>query len=230
MKETVVNSQIEESWKAALAEEFGAPYFKKINDQILEEKRMGIVIYPPEEDIFKAFNLTPFHQVKVVILGQDPYHGTGQAHGLCFSVPCGSTPPPSLVNIFKEIKKDTGIEIPAGKGNLEGWARQGVLLLNALLTVRAASPASHRNIGWETFTDAAIKKLSEKREHLVFIFWGKFAAEKARFIDTTKHLVLISAHPSPFSARKFFGCKHFSQTNKYLTEHGETPIAWGEIS
>lgn len=220
----------EKRWKAVLAEEFGAPYFKKIIDQILEEKRTGIVLYPPEEDIFKAFNLTPFHQVKVVILGQDPYHGAGQAHGLCFSVPSNFTPPPSLKNIFKEIKNDTGTVIPIGKGNLEGWAQQGVLLLNALLTVRAASPASHQDVGWETFTDTVIKKLSEKREHLVFILWGKFAAKKAQLIDGTKHRILISAHPSPFSARKFFGGKHFSQTNKYLTEHGEAPIDWGNIS
>lgn len=228
--DAITNLPIEKHWKTALAEEWDAPYFKKINDQILEEKRMGIVLYPPEEDIFKAFNLTPFHQVKVVILGQDPYHGAGQAHGLCFSVPSGFKPPPSLINICKEIKNDTGTVIPVGKGNLEGWAQQGVLLLNALLTVRATSPASHRNIGWETFTDAAIKKLSEKREHIVFILWGKFAAKKAQLIDGTKHRILISAHPSPFSARKFFGCKHFSQTNTYLAEHGEAPIDWGKIS
>lgn len=229
MTEITINPQIEESWEAALAEEWGAPYFKEIKKKILVEKGVGIVLYPPGEDIFKAFNLTPFNKVKVVILGQDPYHGTGQAHGLCFSVPDGITPPPSLVNIFKEIKDDVGITISAGKGNLEGWAKQGVLLLNALLTVRAGNPASHRDIGWETFTDAAIKKLSEKREHLVFILWGKFAESKAHLIDEEKHLILISAHPSPFSATKFFGCKHFSKANEYLARHDMEPIDWGKI-
>lgn len=229
MTEITINPQIEESWKVALAEEWVDPYFKEIKKKILVDKGAGIVLYPPGDDIFKAFNLTPFNKVKVVILGQDPYHGTGQAHGLCFSVPDGITPPPSLVNIFKEIKDDVGITIPAGKGNLEGWAKKGVLLLNALLTVRAGNPASHRDIGWETFTDAAIKKLSEKREHIVFILWGKFAESKAHLIDEEKHLILISAHPSPFSATKFFGCKHFSKANEYLARHDMEPIDWGKI-
>lgn len=229
MTEITVNPQIEEGWKAALAEEWSASYFKEIKKKILTEKKTGVVLYPRGNDTFKAFNLTPFDRVKVVILGQDPYHGVGQAHGLCFSVPDGITPPPSLVNIFKEIKDDIGITIPAGKGNLEEWARQGVLLLNALLTVRAGDPASHRDIGWETFTDVAIKKLSERREHLVFILWGKFAESKARLIDEKKHLILISAHPSPFSATKFFGCKHFSKTNAYLARHGQAPIDWGKV-
>ncbi|MBI3634205.1 MAG: uracil-DNA glycosylase [Candidatus Yonathbacteria bacterium] len=230
MKDTIaVNPLIEESWREALAEEFNAPYFKEIKKKILEEKKAGVVLYPPGKEIFNAYNLTPFHQVKVVILGQDPYHGVGQAHGLCFSVPIGVTPPPSLKNIFKEIKNDLGIEISKEKGNLEGWAGQGVLLLNALLTVRAGEPASHHEIGWEIFTDATIKKLSDEREHLVFILWGKFAEQKENLIDARKHLILKSAHPSPFSATKFFGNKHFSKTNEYLTRHGKGVIDWGNI-
>lgn len=226
MSDITINPQIEASWEKALAEELGAPYFKEIKRKILEEKKDGVVLYPPGENIFNAFNLTPFDTVKVVILGQDPYHGRGQAHGLCFSVPDGITPPPSLVNILKEIKNDLGIEVPKERGNLEGWARQGVLLLNALLTVRANEPASHHGIGWEQFTDAVIKKLSDEREHLVFILWGRFAQQKEILIDTQKHLVLTSAHPSPFSATKFFGCKHFSKTNEYLRKHGKEPIKW----
>lgn len=226
MNDITIDPQPEESWKKALAEEFSAPYFKEIKRKILEEKKAGVVLYPPGKDIFNAFNLTPFDKVKVVILGQDPYHGKGQAHGLCFSVPDGVTPPPSLVNIFKELKNDLGIEVPKGRGNLEGWARQGVLLLNALLTVQAGQPASHHDIGWEQFTDAAIKKLSDEREHLVFILWGRFAQGKEHLIDTRKHLVLKAAHPSPFSATGFFGCKHFSKTNEYLREHGKEPIKW----
>lgn len=227
--EVTVNPRIEESWRKALLEEFDAPYFKEIKKKILEEKRKGLVLYPPGKEIFNAFNLTPFHQVKVVILGQDPYHGRGQAHGLCFSVPKGITPPPSLKNIFKEIKDDVGIEIPEEKGDLTGWAKQGVLLLNALLTVRAGEPASHHNIGWEQFTDTVIKKLSDEREHLVFILWGKFAQQKESLIDARKHLILKSAHPSPFSATKFFGNKHFSKTNEYLARNGTEKIDWGDI-
>lgn len=226
MSDTTIDPHLEASWKEALAEEFGAPYFKEIKRRILEEKRAGVTPYPPGKDIFNAFNLTPFDSVKVVILGQDPYHGKGQAHGLCFSVPDGITPPPSLINIFKEIKSDLGIELPTASGNLEGWARQGVLLLNALLTVQAGRPASHHDIGWEQFTNATIKKLSDEREHLVFVLWGKFAQGKEYLIDTRKHLVLKAAHPSPFSATKFFGCKHFSKTNEYLREHGKEPIKW----
>lgn len=226
MSDITIDPQIEASWKKALAAEFGAPYFKEIKRKILAEKKNGVVLYPPGKEIFNAFNLTPFDTVKVVILGQDPYHGRGQAHGLCFSVPDGITPPPSLVNIFKEIKNDLGIEVPKKRGNLEGWARQGVLLLNALLTVRANEPASHHDIGWEQFTDTVIKKLSDEREHLVFILWGRFAQQKEILIDAQKHLVLTSAHPSPFSATKFFGCKHFSKTNEYLREHGKEPIRW----
>lgn len=224
-----INPHIEGSWREALAEEFSAPYFKEIERKILDEKKSGVVLYPPSKEIFNAFNLTPFHQVKVVILGQDPYHGAGQAHGLCFSVPSGVIPPPSLKNIFKEIKNDLGIEMPQEKGNLEGWAKQGVLLLNALLTVRAGEPASHHKIGWETFTDASIKKLSDEMDHLVFILWGKFAEQKETLIDARKHLILKSAHPSPFSATKFFGNKHFSKTNEYLAQNGKGVINWGDI-
>ena len=227
--EVMVDPKLDESWKRALASEFQAPYFKEIKKKILAEKKAGVVLYPKGSDIFKAFNMTPFDKVKVIILGQDPYHGTGQAHGLCFSVPDGITPPPSLKNIFKEIKNDLGIEVPPSKGNLEGWAKQGVLLLNALLTVRAGQPASHHDIGWEEFTNAAIKKLSDEREHLVFILWGKFAQEKESLIDDSKHLLLKSAHPSPFSATKFFGNHHFSKTNDYLAEHHKITIEWNKI-
>lgn len=229
MSNITINPQIEKSWEEALAEEFGAPYFKEIKRKILEEKKAGTVLYPSDNDIFNAFNLTPFDKVKVIILGQDPYHGTGQAHGLCFSVPDGITPPPSLVNIFKELKNDLGIKVSKDGGNLEGWARQGVLLLNALLTVQAGQPASHHDIGWEQFTNAAIKKLSDKREHLVFILWGRFAQQKEALINTSKHLILKAAHPSPFSVTKFFGCKHFSKTNEYLREHGKESIKWESL-
>lgn len=223
----IINPQIEESWRKALAEEFSAPYFKEIKRKILEEKERGVVLYPPGKQIFNAFNLTPFDKVKVVILGQDPYHGKGQAHGLCFSVPNGVTPPPSLINIFKEIKSDLGADMPTNNGNLEGWAKQGALLLNAILTVRANEAASHHRIGWETFTGAVIKKLSEKRENIVFILWGKYAQEKENLIDAKRHLILKAAHPSPYSANDgFFGCKHFSKTNEYLKEHRQMPIDW----
>jgi len=245
--ETALNPQIEEGWKKVLAEEFGAEYMKELKKKLAEELKSGVIIYPPPKQIFQAFNLTPFDKVKVVILGQDPYHGRGQAHGLSFSVPSGVTPPPSLVNIFKEIESDLAVKSPKTaktNGNLEGWAKQGVLLLNAILTVRANSPArhrkhelgsgvaggpaSHRNLGWEKLTNAAIKALSNKREHLVFLLWGKFAQEKEGLIDTSKHLVLKAPHPSPYSANSgFFGCKHFSKTNDYLIKTGQTPIGWG---
>ena len=226
-----INPQIEESWKKALAEEFGAPYFKELKRKILEEKEKGIVLYPPGRQIFSAFNLTPFNKVKVAILGQDPYHGKGQAHGLCFSVPDNIIPPPSLINIFKEIKSDLGVDMPMNNGNLEGWAKQGVLLLNAILTVRANQAASHHGIGWEKFTDAAIKKLSQKRENIVFILWGKYAEEKESLIDAKRHLILKAAHPSPYSAAGgFFGCKHFSKTNEYLKARNQTPIDWLRVS
>ena len=177
--------------------------------------------------VFNALNLTPFDKVKVVILGQDPYHGNGQAHGLSFSVPDRINPPPSLVNIFKEIESDLNVKIQKTNDNLENWAKQGVLLLNAILTVRANNPASHRNLGWEKLTNAVIKALSNKREHIVFLLWGKFAQEKENLIDASKHLILKAPHPSPFSANSgFFGCKHFSKTNDYLIKTGQTPIDW----
>jgi len=224
-----INPKLEEGWKKALAGEFDAGYMEELKKKLVEEMKKGIVLYPPAKQIFNAFNLTPFDKVKVVILGQDPYHGRGQAHGLSFSVPSGVKPPPSLVNIFKEIASDLGAKIPR-TGNLEGWAKQGVLLLNAILTVRANSPASHRNIGWEKLTAAAIKALSDKREHIVFLLWGKFAQEKESLIDASKHLILKSAHPSPYSANSgFFGCKHFSKTNEYLIKTDQTPIEWERI-
>lgn len=223
-----INPKIEQSWKKALAEEFGAEYMKELKKKLAEEMKQGIALYPPGRQIFNAFNLTPFDKVKVVILGQDPYHGRGQAHGLSFSVPNGIKSPPSLVNIFKEIESDLRVKMPEG-GNLEGWARQGILLLNAILTVRAGSPASHRNIGWEKLTDAAIKALSEKREHIVFLLWGKFAQEKKMLIDASKHLILKAPHPSPYSANSgFFGYKHFSAANEYLLKTGQSPIDWIE--
>ena len=222
-----LNPQLEEGWKKALAEEFGADYMKELKKKLVEEMKAGIVIYPSAKQIFNAFNLAPFDKVKVVIIGQDPYHGKGQAHGLSFSVPNGIIPPPSLVNIFKEIESDLKVKISKINGNLESWTKQGVLLLNAILTVRANSPASHRNLGWEKLTDSAIKALSDKRENLVFLLWGKFAQEKENLIDTNKHLVLKAPHPSPFSANSgFFGCKHFSKTNEYLNKTGQTPIEW----
>jgi len=226
--ETTLDPQIEEGWKKALAEDFGAEYMKELKKKLAEELKSGVIIYPPPKQIFNAFNLTPFDKVKVVILGQDPYHGRGQAHGLSFSVPNGVTPPPSLVNIFKEIESDLAVKPPKTKnGNLESWAKQGVLLLNAILTVRANSPASHRNLGWEKLTNAAIKALSDKREHIVFLLWGKFAQEKEDLIDASKHLILKAPHPSPYSASSgFFGCKHFSKTNDYLLQTGQTPIRW----
>lgn len=217
--------QIEESWKQQLQEEFEKPYFEALTHFVKNEYAQGVV-YPPGKLIFNAFNLCPFDRVKVVIIGQDPYHGPGQAHGLCFSVNDGIAFPPSLVNIFKELKNDMGVEKPAS-GNLTRWAEQGVLMLNAILTVRAHQAGSHQRQGWETFTDAVIRKLAEERDHLVFILWGGYAQRKGAFIDRNRHLVLASAHPSPLSAYNgFFGNKHFSRTNEYLIAHGEQPIAW----
>lgn len=221
--------KIEKSWKEALAEEFDKEYFKTLTDFVRDEYKAGTV-YPPAKFIFHAFELTPFDKVKVVILGQDPYHGPGQAHGLSFSVPEDVKAPPSLQNIYKELESDLGPSLgrSASKlGNLEHWARQGVLLLNATLTVRAHVAGSHQNKGWELFTDAVIKTLSQKRDHLVFILWGRYAQEKGKLIDLTMHLVLESAHPSPFSAYAgFFGSKPFSKTNEYLVKHGLDPITW----
>ena len=217
--------KIEESWKKELAKEFEKDYFIKLTEFVREEYRTTKV-YPPGNLIFNAFNLCPFDKVKVVIIGQDPYHGPGQAHGLCFSVNDGVKFPPSLQNIFKEIKSDIGTPIPL-TGNLTRWANQGVLLLNATLTVREHQAGSHQKKGWEEFTDAAIRSLAQEREHLVFILWGSYAQKKGAFIDRNKHLVLASAHPSPLSAYNgFFGNRHFSLTNQYLIENGETPIEW----
>jgi uracil-DNA glycosylase len=222
---TQVNPQIESSWKEVLQNEFSAPYFATLKEFLLEEKKK-FVIYPPGKLIFNAFNHTPFEQVRVVILGQDPYHGKGQAHGLCFSVPEGITPPPSLVNIFKELHDDLGIPVP-NHGNLVKWADQGILLLNATLTVRANQAGSHQGKGWEQFTDAVIRKISEQRTGIIFLLWGKYAQAKEEIIDMRKHYVLKAAHPSPFSAYNgFFGCKHFSRANELLQRHGLTPIDW----
>jgi uracil-DNA glycosylase len=218
--------QIEESWKNSLQACFQEPWFNELTNHIKEEILAGKRIYPPGKFIFNAFNYTPLPQVKVVILGQDPYHGAGQAHGLSFSVPDGIKAPPSLVNIFKEIKSDLGKPIPPS-GNLERWANQGVLLLNAILTVRAEEAASHRNLGWERFTDAVIQTVSNHQTHVVFLLWGRYAHEKAALIDQNKHLVLKAAHPSPLSAHNgFFGCKHFSMANEWLLEKGITTIEW----
>lgn len=225
METTVVKPQIDASWLAVLEEEFQSSYFKSLKAFLVEEKKMQVV-YPKSNQILNAFNLTPFQDVKVVIIGQDPYHGPGQAHGLSFSVPSGIAAPPSLVNIYKEMQSDLGIPIPSS-GNLESWAKQGVLLLNATLTVRKKSPGSHQKKGWEQFTEAAIRKISDKREGVVFILWGRFAQEKAKVIDTGKHHILKSTHPSPFSAHNgFFGSKPFSRTNEYLISVNKKPIRW----
>jgi uracil-DNA glycosylase len=218
--------KIDESWKKPLKDEFNKEYFGQIVGHLRIEKAAGKTIYPPGSLIFNAFNLTPFDQVKVVLLGQDPYHGQGQAHGLCFSVQDGIKPPPSLVNIFKEINKDIGLPIP-NHGNLTKWAQQGILMLNASLTVRAGEPMSHAKIGWADFTDAVIRKVSEQKKGVVFLLWGKFAQAKQELIDETKHQVLKAAHPSPYSADAgFFGCRHFSRTNEYLVKEGLDPIDW----
>ncbi len=218
--------KIEPSWKERLKDEFSKPYFQQITLHIKTEKSQGKTIYPPGSVIFNAFNTTPFGKVKVVILGQDPYHGPGQAHGLCFSVQNGVPPPPSLINVFKELHSDVGVPIP-DHGNLTHWAEQGVFLLNASLTVRAAEPMSHSKIGWAEFTDAVIKKISAEKKHVVFLLWGKFAQEKRALINEGKHCILRSVHPSPLSASAgFFGCKHFSKTNEYLISKGIDPIDW----
>ncbi|MEX0982686.1 MAG: uracil-DNA glycosylase [Bacteroidales bacterium] len=220
-----MSPKIEESWKRALWQEFQSEYFTQLKNFLLNEKS-HYNIYPPGPLIFNAFNRTPLHKVQVVILGQDPYHGKGQAHGLCFSVPEGIKPPPSLVNIFKEIHADTGLPVPA-HGNLEPWADQGVMLLNATLTVRASSPGSHQNKGWEQFTDQVIRIISEQRKNVVFLLWGKYAQAKRPLIDPARHLVLQAAHPSPFSVYNgFFGCKHFSETNKFLKDNGLEEVHW----
>lgn len=217
--------RIEDSWKLVLTDEFKKPYFSELTEFVRNEY-MTKRVFPLPKDIFKAFDLCPFERVKVVILGQDPYHGPGQAHGLCFSVNPAVPIPPSLVNIYKEILSDTGAPIPAN-GHLERWAGQGVLLLNSTLTVVAHLAGSHQKKGWETFTDAVIRLISDKKEHVVFLLWGAFAQSKADLIDSSKHLILRAPHPSPLSAhRGFFGCKHFSKTNEYLSSLGVKPIDW----
>lgn len=217
--------KIEESWKRVLAPEFEKPYFQDLVRQLHEEKRAGRVIYPPGPLIFNAFNLTPFDKVKVVIIGQDPYHGPGQAEGLSFSVPHGMPLPPSLVNIYKEIESDLGVQLHKD-GSLRGWAEQGVFLLNAVLTVRAGQPTSHSRIGWAEFTDAVIRTLSDRREGLVFLLWGNFARSKSALIDTSRHSVLEAPHPSPLARGAFFGCRHFSKANQILAAQGLSPIDW----
>ena len=224
--EIQVSPQIDESWKPLLVKEFGSSYFRELKAFLLDEKTSGRTIYPPGPKIFNAFNRTRFQDVKVVVIGQDPYHGHGQANGLCFSVSEGIPPPPSLKNIFKELQSDLGQPIPSS-GNLEKWADQGVLLLNATLTVRAGEPGSHQNQGWEQFTNAVIRLLSEEKEGLIFLLWGKFAQQKADIIDTGKHFILKAAHPSPFSAYNgFLGCKHFSKVNEILMQTKRSPIDW----
>jgi len=218
--------KIEDSWKEVLQEEFCKPYFQQIVEFLKVEKTQGKIIYPPGSLIFNAFNTTPFGKVKVVLIGQDPYHGPGQAHGLCFSVQNGIVLPPSLQNIYKELHNDIGIPIPK-TGNLTHWAEQGVFLLNASLTVRAGDPMSHSRIGWATFTDAVIQIISSQKKNIVFLLWGKFAQDKQMLIDTTKHYVLKAAHPSPLSASSgFFGCRHFSKTNNFLVKNGIDPVDW----
>jgi uracil-DNA glycosylase len=218
--------KIHESWKEVLAEEFEKPYFERLKEYVRQEYGTQ-VCYPPGRLIFEAFNQTPFEEVKVVILGQDPYHGPGQAHGLSFSVPPGVAFPPSLRNIFKELKDDVGKDVPMS-GDLTEWARQGVLLLNATLSVRAGQAGSHQNQGWETFTDAVIHLLNQRKENLVFLLWGAYAQNKGKFIDPNRHLVLKAKHPSPLSANSggWFGTKHFSKTNEYLQQLGKPEIKW----
>lgn len=221
-----MNIAIESSWKEVLAHEFELPYFTTLRGTVRRAYLEKSSVYPPPKLVFNAFNLCPFNRVQVVILGQDPYHGSGQAHGLAFSVPDSVRIPPSLQNIYKEIRDDLGTPIPES-GNLERWATQGVLLLNATLTVVGGTPTSHQGLGWETFTNAVIKKISEVKEHVVFLLWGKYAQEKSAYIDASKHFILKAPHPSPFSAHTgFMGCKHFSKTNNYLTKHNKKPIQW----
>ncbi|MEM9936731.1 MAG: uracil-DNA glycosylase [Bacteroidota bacterium] len=226
MSDQAANVKMEAGWKQALIKEFDKPYFKALRRFLVEEKKAGQLIFPPGKFIFNAFNSTPFDQVKVVIIGQDPYHGHGQAHGLCFSVQPGVRIPPSLRNIYKELHDDIGFTIPA-HGYLQTWAEQGVLMLNAMLTVRASQAGSHKGKGWEQFTSAAIQKINKERDGIIFLLWGKYAQEKGAIIDLQRHHVLKAAHPSPFAADKgFFGCKHFSKTNELLQQMGRDPINW----
>lgn len=222
---TEINPQIEESWKKILFAEFEKPYFSELKSFLVSEKAR-YAVYPPGPKIFEAFNRTPFGKVKVVLLGQDPYHGPGQAHGLCFSVPAGVVFPPSLQNILRELQTDLGHPYPKS-GDLSKWADQGVFLLNATLTVRANQAGSHQGRGWETFTDSVISALSSERDKLVFLFWGKYARNKTSLIDTSKHYILEAPHPSPLSVyRGFFGCRHFSLTNQLLADAGLSPVDW----
>ncbi len=219
--------ELDISWKKLLQDEIGQSYFLSIIDLLNTERADGKIIFPQRELVFNAFNKTSFDNLRVVILGQDPYHNPGQAHGLSFSVPVGTKPPRSLINIFKEIQSDIGVEMPLEYGNLTHWAEQGVLLLNAFLTVRLNEPASHAKIGWMDFTDAVIKKISDNKKGIIFLLWGNFAQQKQALIDEDKHFLLMAAHPSPFSAnRGFFGCKHFSKTNELLIQQGYSPIDW----
>lgn len=217
--------KIEQTWKDALAPEFEKPYFESLVRHLHQEKAAGRKIYPPGSQIFKAFELTPLPEVKVVVLGQDPYHGPGQAMGLSFSVPDGMPAPPSLANIFREVESDLGIRL-SGRPNLESWARQGVLLLNAMLTVRAGAAGSHGRIGWQEFTDAVIRCISDRCDGVVFLLWGNFARSKRGLIDMERHYVLEASHPSPLARGAFFGCRHFSKTNELLEAQGKSPIDW----
>ena len=220
-----VDINLEIGWKNQLNEEFSKPYFHQLVSFLKSEKENKIKMYPPGKQIFAAFDFTPFNELKAVIIGQDPYHGDGQANGLCFSVSNGIRKPPSLINIFKELKEDLGVPIPLN-GNLEAWAKQGVLLMNATLTVRANEAGTHQKKGWEEFTDAVIKVISEKKSGVVFLLWGKYAQAKAPLIDTTKHYILEAAHPSPLARTGFMGCKHFSKTNAILLSDGKSSIDW----
>ena len=222
--------QLESSWKSRLENEFRQPYMSSLRQFLLTRKQQGAVIYPPGRLIFNAMNSTPFQDVSVVILGQDPYHGPGQAHGLCFSVPEGMELPPSLINIYKEIEEDLGRPRPSS-GNLQGWAEQGVLLLNAVLTVERGRAGSHQGRGWETFTDAVVEVLNERRDNLVFLLWGSYAQKKGARVDRSRHCVLSAPHPSPLSAhRGFFGCNHFRDANRYLQTHGLQPVDWFAVT
>lgn len=221
-----MNVKIEPSWKEVLSSEFDKPYFAALAAALHAEKEAGATIYPPGRLIFNAFELTPFDKVRVVILGQDPYHRPGEAEGLSFSVPEGVQLPPSLKNIYKEISADTGLDLSRKSGSLRGWAEQGVFLLNSILTVRAGEAASHSKLGWQTFTDAVIKAISDGKSGVVFLLWGRFARDKKVLIDTSRHYVLEAAHPSPLAGGAFFGCRHFSKTNEILSAEGFEPIDW----
>jgi len=225
MSDPATSVQIEDGWKEVLKDEFRQPYFQALKTFLKTEKAQGKTIYPPGSLIFNAFNSTPFDEVKAVIIGQDPYHRPGQAHGLCFSVKPGVRIPPSLVNIYQELHDDTGFEIP-NHGYLQKWAEQGVLMLNAILTVEEGNASSHKGKGWENFTTAAIQAINKHKAGVVFLLWGRYAQQKGSFIDRNKHLVLEAAHPSPLARTGFRGCRHFSQTNQYLQENGKEPIDW----